>query len=236
MVWMAVFHLCFDLNQFGLWAPPQSFRADPFWSWQRVVIVSLFLACAGLGQAVAAERGQTAASFWRRWTQVAACAVLVSLSSWWMFPRSWIHFGVLHGMAVMLVLLRWLGPVVGTPSRWPWGVGTGLLALLLPHWARDPVFNASVWHWTGLVTRLPVTEDYVPVLPWFGVMIWSFCAGAVMLRWRSDWLSAPVCVLARPLARLGRWPLSFYMLHQPVLLALVSIWVLVSGHGRWPVS
>ncbi len=106
MVWMAAFHFCFDLNHFGLLQPRQNFYADPFWTLQRTAIVSLFLFAAGIGQAVAVERGQPWARFWKRWAQVAGCAVLVSIGSWWMFPRSWISFGVLHGIALMLLLLR----------------------------------------------------------------------------------------------------------------------------------
>ena len=56
MVWMALFHFCFDLSYLGYW--PQDFRADPFWTQQRTAIVSLFLFCAGLGQAVALQQGQ----------------------------------------------------------------------------------------------------------------------------------------------------------------------------------
>ena len=41
MVWMTAFHFCFDLNQYGYIR--QNFYVDPFWTWQRVVIVSLFL-------------------------------------------------------------------------------------------------------------------------------------------------------------------------------------------------
>ncbi len=57
MVWMAVYHFCFDLNHFRLIAP-QDFYNDPFWTWQRTSIVSLFLFCAGLSQAVAWEQRQ----------------------------------------------------------------------------------------------------------------------------------------------------------------------------------
>ena len=41
---------------------------------------------------------------WRRAFLLAAgCALLVSAGSWFMFPNSWISFGVLHGIAVMLL-------------------------------------------------------------------------------------------------------------------------------------
>ena len=39
MVWMAVYHFCFDLNHFKLIAP-QDFYNDPLWTWQRTCIVS----------------------------------------------------------------------------------------------------------------------------------------------------------------------------------------------------
>ena len=44
-------------------------------------------------------QGQRWPRFWRRWAQVAGCALLVTLGSWLMFPRSLISFGVLHGIA-----------------------------------------------------------------------------------------------------------------------------------------
>lgn len=51
IVWMTLFHFCFDLNYFG-WLK-QHFDADPLWTGQRTAIVSIFLFTAGVGQAVA---------------------------------------------------------------------------------------------------------------------------------------------------------------------------------------
>jgi peptidoglycan/LPS O-acetylase OafA/YrhL len=34
----------------------------------------------------------------------------------------------------------------------------------------------------------------------------------------------------RALTWLGRWPLSYYMLHQPVLIGLLTAWVSLRGH------
>jgi uncharacterized membrane protein len=104
IVWMAIFHFCFDLNHFGF--TRQNFYTDPLWTTQRTCIVSLFLFCAGLGQAIAFDQGQAWQRFWRRWLQVAACAVAVSLGSWFVFPRSFISFGVLHCIALALIVMR----------------------------------------------------------------------------------------------------------------------------------
>lgn len=212
IVWMAVFHFCFDLNHLGLWEPRQSFTRDPYWTLQRTAIVSLFLFCAGLGQAVALDAAQRWPRFWRRWAQVAGCAVLVSAGSALMFPNTWIHFGVLHGMAVMLVLARLAAPL----GSWLWPLGA--LALALPRWVQHPWFDTPWTNWLGLVTHKPVTEDYVPVLPWLGVMLCGLAAGQWLLRHRRAVLAGPLPAPLRPLALLGRWSLSFYMLHQPLLL------------------
>ena len=222
MVWMAAFHFAFDLNHFGLLSPRQNFYADPLWTTQRTLIVSLFLLAAGAGQAVAVTRGQSWPRFWKRWAQVAACAVLVSIGSWFMFPRSWISFGVLHGIALMLLVLRAIAPLGRA-----WFV-LGLAAIALPHLVQHPFFDTRLTNWVGLVTRKPVTEDYVPLLPWIGVMGLGYAVTREALRAWPRWLSGALPRAFRPLALLGRWPLSFYMLHQPVLIGLVMAWVALS--------
>ncbi len=217
LVWMTLFHFCFDLSQFGYWR--QDLYHDPFWTLQRTAILSTFLFCAGMGQAVALAKGQSWSRFWRRWAQIAACALLVTAGSWLMFPRSFIYFGVLHGIALMLIVVRLTAPW----GNWLWLLGLlAMAAKFIPgYWlAGSPVaeiFNAPPLNWLGLITRKPITEDYVPVIPWLGAMWWGAAAGT--------WLQQQPRLLAwqppragRWLAVLGRWSLPYYILHQPVLI------------------
>ena len=220
VVWMALFHFCFDLNYFG-WVR-QNFYTDPFWTVQRACIVTLFMFCAGFAQAIAFEQGQRWPRFWKRWVQVAACALLVSLGSWLMFPRSFISFGVLHGLAVVLIVAR----LTAGWGRWLWLAG--LVAVLLPQFVQHPWFDTRWTNWIGLVTRKPVTEDYAPVLPWLGVVWWGLAAGQWVLVRRRTWVAGPLPAALAPLAMLGRWSLSFYMLHQPVLIGLLMLWTLAA--------
>jgi len=217
---MAIFHFCFDLTHFGF--IKQNFYNDPFWTTQRSCIVSLFLFCAGLGQAVAYEQGQSWSGFWRRWVQVAGCAVLVSIGSWMMFKDRFISFGVLHGIAVMLVVVR----LTAGLGRALWVAGA--IAIALPWFFHHPFFDSRLTNWTGLITHRPATEDYVPVLPWLGVMWWGMAAGQWVLARRREWLTGQFPRGLRPFSVLGRWSLSFYMLHQPVfigiLMAVQALW------------
>lgn len=219
VVWMTAFHFSFDLAHAGLWT--QNFYADPFWTWQRTCIVSLFLFCAGLGQAVAARHALGWPRFWRRWAQVAGCALLVSAGSAFMFPNSWIYFGVLHGIAAMLLIAR----LTAGWGLWLWPMGALAVAskfiatYAISISASALFFNQKSVNWLGWITQKPITEDYVPIFPWLGVLWWGMAAGFWLLKKHPRWLQGTA---PRPLAWLGRWSLPYYMLHQPVLIGVVT--------------
>ena len=229
LLWMTLYHFGFDLVQFGYWQ--QDFYTAPLWTWQRTCILSCFLLCAGAGQALAVRGGQCWRRFGWRWLQIAGCALLVTVGSWWMFPRSFIYLGVLHGMALMLPLLR-----LGRPSpRAAIGLAVALLALFLiapqARWTGAPAglidwLNSPTGNWLGLITHKPITEDYVPLLPWLSVMLLGY-AGAD--RWLQRLSAAPAhrsLAIGRVrglLAWLGRHSLAYYMLHQPVLIGALML-------------
>ncbi|WP_312463102.1 heparan-alpha-glucosaminide N-acetyltransferase [Comamonas sp.] len=235
MVWMTAFHFCFDLSYLQLWR--QDFYRNPVWTWQRTAIVSLFLLCAGLAQAAAHSKQTSAARFCRRWLQVAGCALLVSAGSYLVFPNSYIYFGVLHGMAVMLLLLRlmqgWSNRLLFSlavlcllaPGLYQY-VASGLPASLVE------LLNAKAFSPLGLVTRKPATEDFVPLLPWLGIMLLGFQIGRHQIAksgaWLPGYLARPAQnALCRSLAWLGRHSLSYYMLHQLVLMGGLMLLVLL---------
>jgi uncharacterized membrane protein len=223
MLWMTAYHFFFDLNHFKWIA--QDFYRDPFWTWQRTCIVSLFLLCAGMGQAVAVQQGQTWPRFWRRWAQVAACAVLVTAGSYFMYPRSFIYFGVLHGIAVMLIIVR----CTAHAGAWLWLLGALAIAtkFIAAHahfyWPAIGFLNEKAFNWLGFISVKPVTEDYVPLIPWLGVMWWGMAAGQWLLHKRPALLAGALPAGTHWLAWLGGWSLVYYMLHQPVMIGLMQI-------------
>lgn len=223
---MIVFHFCWDLSFLRI--TRADFYADPFWTTQRTVIVGLFVFCAGVGQALARAQRQSWPRFWLRWVQVAGCAALVSAGSWLMAGPRFISFGVLHGIAVMLIIARLTAG---------WGAllwFMGAIAIALPQLVQHPFFDSRLTNWMGLVTHKPLTEDFAPVLPWIGVMWWGVAAGHWALRHRREWLTAGVPTGLRTMVVLGRWSLSIYMLHQPLLLGLIFLvqWILSASSIR----
>ncbi len=223
MAWMTLYHFCFDLNHFQ-WIR-QNFYHDPFWTWQRTCIVSLFLLCAGAGQAVALHQGQSWQRFWRRWAQVALCALLVTGASYVMYPKSFIYFGVLHGIALMLIIVR----LTAHWGQWLWLWGAVAIAMkfiaagAIFYWVELSFLNEKPYNWLGLVSAKPLTEDYVPLLPWLGVMWWGMAATQWLLRSRPALLTGAIPSGTRWLAWLGGWSLVYYMVHQPLLIGLLEL-------------
>ena len=246
VVWMVAFHFCFDLDWLGF----QSFDmlGDPWWTTQRTLIVTLFIWTAGLSQVLAVRGGQSPLGFWKRWSQIAGCALLVSVSSYLSFGASWIYFGVLHAVAVMLLLVRaalWLAL-----PWWAWlamgaaviASAQGIPALLQATLASEVQvsLNNFPMNILGWISEKPITEDYVPLAPWLGVM----CLGVAFALWRGvgrqpghhGGSHAPVrngraaaqgssdaaTALRGWLAWTGRHSLLIYMVHQPVMVAFLK--------------
>ena len=99
------------------------------------------------------------------------------------------------------------------------------MATLLPYWREE----WTSW-WSIPFGQLPATlrdsADYLPLLPWLGVFLIGVEIGRVAYNDRRTALpAAPVWMLnlSRPLQWLGRHSLVVYILHQPVLLAILFV-------------
>jgi uncharacterized membrane protein len=212
---MGVYHFCFDLAYFG-WLRAD-FNHDPFWLGFRGFIVTAFLTLVGVSLALADSRGQRPGAFWRRIGRVAACAALVTAMSLAMFPQSYIYFGILHHIA--------LASLIAWPLR-RYVIETALLGLALilaGNLVTFPAFEPRLLNWIGLSPTKPLTEDYVPLLPWLGVVLIGLAAATHLLRRRAVALRGLDDLAPAWLAWLGRHSLAVYMIHQPVFFALLFL-------------
>jgi uncharacterized membrane protein len=149
----------------------------------------------------------------------------VSVSSYLLYPRSFIYFGVLHGIALMLIVVR----LTAHWGAWLWLAGGLAIAIkyiaayALSIWPALLFLNTKSWNWLGLISAKPITEDYVPLIPWLGVMWWGMAAAQWLLRQRPDLLTGAVPAGTRWLVWLGSWSLVYYMVHQPVMMGLLQL-------------
>ena len=216
LIAMVAYHFCFDLAWFRLAA--FDFYRDPFWLHARTLILSTFLFTAGASLALAQRSERGRAGFRRHVGMIAACALAVSAASFVAFPQRWIWFGVLHAIAVSLVLAR---PLAAHPRL---ALAAGVAIVVAGNLWSAPAFDGRALGWIGFATTKPATEDYVPLFPWTGVLLIGVAAGHGLVRTGFRALD-PLAKLPRAVARLGRHSLVVYMVHQPLLLA--AIWLAV---------
>ena len=211
---MIAYHFGFDLNTLG-WLH-QDLNHDWRWLTARALILGSFLFVAGAGVAFAEARNTPLKTQLLRIARIAAAALLVTAGSWLAFPKSAIYFGTLHAIAAM-----GLAMLAVPRGVWP-ACALGVTALVFGNLYSSNVFDQPALAWLGLMTHKPVTEDYVPLLPWFGVCLIGYGAAHSVIR-RPSMFNA----LARParkrqrLAWIGRHSLVIYLLHQPLLLGIL---------------
>jgi uncharacterized membrane protein len=224
IVMMVIYHLVWDLASFNI--VPSIDLYGPFWQTFQRATASLFLVTVGVSLQLRAERlrarGQ-AHLIWPRQLRRAAivfgAGLLVTAVTALAIPGGVVVFGILHLIGVSMVLAY---PFMGL-GVWNALPGLALLA------AGGPISNTLVdgpWLvWLGL--RYPgfTTVDYFPLVPWFGVVLLGLALGSAGYAGRHrpalpDLTGAPP---VRLLTWMGRHALPIYLIHQPLLIALLIV-------------
>lgn len=219
---MVAYHFSWDLDFLGF--AKLALLENPFWLAARTAILGSFLMLTGVSLVLAVERGFDRRRYLRRLGLLTAAAAAVSAVSYVQFPDSPIFFGVLHHIAVASVLgLAFLRLPV-----WANAV-LGFLVYELPNHVSVPLFDHPALQWIGLMTFQPDSNDYVPLFPWFGLVLWGIALGRL---WRGRGALAawrPTGKPARALIWAGRWSLPIYLVHQPVLFGALSLLAMLSA-------
>ncbi|YAL81994.1 heparan-alpha-glucosaminide N-acetyltransferase [Dermacoccaceae bacterium W4C1] len=214
------YHLMWDLGDLDLIGV--HIGIEPWGMWVARSIAGTFLFLVGVSLALAHADGIRHRSFWRREAELVGYALLVTVATAIVLPHAWVSFGILHCIAVVSVLAL---PLVRAP--WWVGASAAVAAVAAPIFITLP--GQSRWiAWTGLTEGVPSTIDHAPVLPMFALTV----AGVLLVRWarRAKILDrlAQVRTDRQPLswlAFLGRHTLGIYLLHQPILLAVLYAWL-----------
>ena len=217
---MVLFHVVFDLELFGLVSPGTTMQ--PGWRWLAYLTAGSFLFLAGASLWLAHGAGIGWRGFWRRLAMIGAAALAITAGTAIAMPDRFIFFGILHAIAAASLLgLLWLRlPVLVL-------VIGGIAVLTLPQLARFAALDAPWFWWTGLQATGLRSVDYVPLFPWFAPFLFGLAAAKLMARagiWArlARW-KAPRALA--PLIRAGQHSLILYLVHQPVLIAL--IWIML---------
>lgn len=225
IVLMIYFHFSFDLAHFGF--TQSDFYHDPYWLNLRTFIVSLFLFVMGSSLVLATSNGIQYKRFAKRIGLLLLFSVLITLNSYFMFPGRVIIIGILH----FILLASLLG--LFFLKFYYLNLFAGVAIILIGVTVQHTMFDNNWLHWLGMMTHKPSTEDYVPLVPWFGVVL----LGVFFMKYAQYSPKLNLIIqrkidhpVADALTVLGRHSLIIYVVHQPILFGLT--WVAYNSIGH----
>lgn len=231
---MVVYHAGYDVD---LLAPQVGL--DPLsggWRALQVATGSSFLAIVGASLAISngrrRARGERGAALVghhaRRAAQVAAAALLVSAVTFVALGDDYVRFGILHCIAVAMVVCAALAPL----GRWNLLLAAAAVAggLALRGTPESGVPGLTA---LGIPPEGTAGVDWYPLLPWLGPALAGLAVGQMLYpggrrgRWGRLLPPAPPWVAAAGWP--GRHALPIYLMHQPVLIPLVGAGLAIAG-------
>jgi uncharacterized membrane protein len=230
IVMMVVYHLTYDLDTFGGYGIEST---SGFWAGFADATASAFLFLVGVSLAISYSRADAGrglfGKYLRRGVRILAYGLALTLV-FLALGLGVVAFGILQLIGVSIILAY---PLL----RYRFAnlfLGVSIIAIGWYVRAQD-VSSESPWLLPlGVVPENLSMPDYRPLLPWFGVVLLGLFAGNVLYGGAKRPAGVPreAPQVARPLVPLGRNSLFIYLIHQPILVALlaalgvIEIWAL----------
>lgn len=219
LIAMAVYHFTWDLGFFGYIDPETATTGG--WRLFARAIAGSFLFLAGFSLVLGHVQGFRPKPFLIRLGKIGLAAAIISVATWFAFPETFIFFGILHAIAAasLVGLLFVRLPVIVT-------LLAAAAAIAAPLYLRAPLFDHPALWWVGLSVNVPRSNDYVPLLPWLapvllGIAMARLFVGSSLPERLAGFGGATKVWWKSLLEKAGRHSLAIYLLHQPLLIALV---------------
>lgn len=229
IVMMIIFHLMWDLWYFGV--RPETVLYDGFWKYFQRTIPILFLSLAGISLTLSyrfaiKSRGNTKGLFKKfllRGLKVFGLGMIITIVVW-AAGVGYVTFGILHLIGFSIVAaypflrFRWLNFCL-----WLLFVAAGYVL-------QGITVDIRWLAWLGLEPANYFPVDYFPIIPWFGVVLLGIFLGNTLYttEGRSFYLPDYSAWLpVRFLSFLGRHSLLIYVIHQPILIALLYVFGII---------
>ena len=206
IIMMIVFHLIYDLNEFGYTNIPLS----NFWltSYWRYLIVFLFLNSVGISLVIAYGNGYSLNKFMKRLSLLGLAALSVSIGTFILFPDAWVYFGILH--------LIWTGTLIAIFFIQLPKISLFIAALIFVFKVFLNLPDLSFLS-VLLSDYLPLSSvDFYPLFPWIAFIFTGIYLGHNPIYKKIFFMKLPLLQL------IGQHSLIIYLLHQVILFNLVS--------------
>lgn len=205
LCFMIFFHISVDLRD--LFSYPIDYHQG-FWRFTGVFAAVSFILLAGVSSTLSR-------SSLRHGLRILLAAAAVSAGTWWWDPDTYVRFGILHLLGVSILTTPGL-------RRLPLAYAAALAASAAALPSFLPAFASTSWLLPfGITPPVFTTLDYYPLFPWYGLFAAGHVAGRIVYIERRSLLPQPPG--DSHFLWFGRHTLAIYLLHQPLLVALLTL-------------
>lgn len=213
---MVVFHGGYDLAVFYDWDIPVF---GPAWTLFARATASLFLLLVGISFAISASHKETITHLWKRqhnrFWMLAGSAALVSIATYLADPGTFVRFGILHLIALSMLIL----PLIRFLKEW--AIFLGAAIAIAGQWTIQTSTLQPLSMIMGFAPIGFMTVDYFPLLPWLGVILIGYGLRYLLYVRLTGWRPVLFDRIPTTITWPGRHSLMIYLVHQPVLLAIL---------------
>jgi len=204
---MVLFHLIVDLTDFFGY----SFNyLSGFWYYEGKFAASTFMLLAGVSATLHNRNA-------RRGITILAWGIMLSLVTFLYNPDTYIRYGILHLLGSCMLVFHFAQrmPVLLL-------LAIGSLFLAVGQWTSTVTPSTWLLIPFGMTPAGFVSIDFYPFFPWAGLFFYGSSLGKALYQTRQS-VMAQVSGTSG-ITMLGRHSLAIYILHQPVLIALLWIY------------
>lgn len=219
---MIIFHILYDIYYFAGY--PFALYSGFWWFFARIT-AGIFVLLVGVSLALSYSRAKPSLSgheltvkYLKRGLKIFSWGLLITAVTWlFLAERGTIWFGVLHLIGVSIILAR---PMLRFERL---NLLLGVAIILVGIYLYTIVFMFPWLLPLGLRPAAFYSLDYLPLLPWFGIVLLGLCIGKRLYPDAGSKSKTRAPHAARHVCFLGRHSLLVYLLHQPVLIAIIYL-------------
>ena len=222
VIMMIIYHFVFDLNFFNIYSINV---ISGIWRLFAYCTAFIFIFIAGISLSISLfrnfserKRKSVYLKYIKRGIFIFFLGILITIVTWLLLREGYIIFGILHciGISIIIAPLFFKYPKLGL-----------LMAILciITGFLISTIHGPIYLVWAGIHPIDFYSVDYFPLLPWFGVMLFGLTMGHYL--YYNGQRGFSIKNISSPTIKfpfwLGRHSLIVYLVHQPIMIVILSI-------------
>jgi len=217
IILMVIFNYAFTLRYLGVYAIG---GGDLFWGLFPRLIAGIFIFLVGISLSISYSRRKKE-DFKRhyilRGAKIFSWGLIITAVTYIFMPQATIYFGVLHLIGLSIILA-----ISFLRSDPKYTIILSVIFIIVGNYLNTLTTETPYLLWLGLMPSNFYTFDYFPLLPWFGLVLLGLYTGKILYP-NAKRIFRIREIKPGLLCFLGRHSLLIYLIHQPVLIAVLYL-------------